>query len=376
MGLEKRSVYLIPQKLSDIIPMIGEALLLYDTVTLDVSLPGSFDVLAKKICIDDMQYLIEKKILQLVYPNTFPVIAKQTNKTLNSILLMDFNKNGILPIDNVKIRATLKPIYPEALIDNIFKSVNPIKLSSQMILENCYMDLNNTMYVGDIFGFVKEYFDLPDFTVDIHGEGCLFEPKTKDKMLANRVYDEATYGLYLIAEVNYRMALLGFYDEIVCEKEFERFFTKKLTHAFMNYDYKQQSENLMELCVINDFPDLKELISSGFFEISDILKLRNGDGQVLRSWLRSVTKTCVSESTSFSRECAKMLTKANKGIPIPARTVVFGLLQGLSIVKPVESTLLSAANEFLVPKLVNDWQPRWFFDKAKKLYLSKKQLSS
>ena len=51
----------------------------------------------------------------------------------------------------------------------------------------------------------------------------VFVPHTKNKTLANRIIEEASYGLHLLADLNYKSALLAQFDEVICESEMENF---------------------------------------------------------------------------------------------------------------------------------------------------------
>ena len=373
----KRSVYISPQKPSDIIPLLGEALLLYDVVALDVSLsPITFNVLAKKIDPKTMEYLIDSNSLHFVYDEFGPVIATQPNSNIKTILFIIYDKSGIPPVDIEKLKESLKPIYPRSLINKIITSLKPSGIDRNLLLNNCYNDINNIFYISNIFNYVKEQFNLPDFTLEIYETGCSIISHTGDKQLSERIDNEWSYGLNLIAEINQRMSMLTSYDEIVCESELQKFLLNKYKYQYKYDLYGYNCENFMELCEIHDFPDIKELLSVDLISISEIVKLRNGNGQVMRYWLNSVTRKCLEQSVQFSKEYAKILTHSFKGLPIHARTVTFGFLQTLSYFKPIEGAMLSAVNEFLLPKVVNGWQPRLFFDKAKKLCLKDKEPKS
>ncbi|MCR8633920.1 hypothetical protein [Paenibacillus radicis (ex Xue et al. 2023)] len=369
---QKKTVYVSANRPSEIIPLLGEALLFYDSVALDVSAANVFEVLAANIEAKTMEELLAENLIIPVYNTYGTIIAKQTTKTLNSIMLLDYEKNGIPPVDYGKLEEVFKASYPKNTIQQFSSKLTSSQVSSDILLENCRNDLNNLELTSAVFNFVRDRFDLPDFTIEISDGACYFTPKTKDKRLQKRVLDEATYGLHLISELNFRMALLSQFDEVVCESELEDFFVKKLRQAYRKDIYRNQSDNFLELCEIHDFPDIKENISAGLMNISDILKLRKGDGQILRHWLDNTTRTCLKEQTNFSKSVAKLIiNNSNSGLSLPTRTVIFGFLQVLSIIKPVESVLLSAANEFIVPKVIEKWQPKYFFDKARKLQIKK-----
>ena len=365
--MEKYSLYISPQKNSEIIPMLGEALLLYDKVALDVSLSGCFDVIALNIDIETLEYLVENKILTFVYNETAPIIAKQNNDIVNTIMLLNLENSDIPIIDIERLEKSFKKIYPNSLIDKVKDNIYPTNIDTELLLDNCYNDMKNINFIQSIFGYVKEYFDLPEFIVEIVGNGCVFLPKNKDEKIHKKISETASYGLHLIAEINYRMALLSKFDQIACEKEYEKFFLNKLRNTFKPYYYKKNSENFFELCEIHEFPDIKELIASGMLNIKEILKLRKKEGKFLRFWLNKATKSNLQKSITFSKQYNKFLLEANRGLPIPARTVVFGLVNSLSYIKPIEGTALSFAKEFIAPKIFDKWQPRYFFDKAKNI---------
>ena len=320
--MEKYSLYISPQKNSEIIPMLGEALLLYDKVALDVSLSGCFDVIALNIDIETLEYLVENKILTFVYNETAPIIAKQNNDIVNTIMLLNLENSDIPIIDIERLEKSFKKIYPNSLIDKVKDNIYPTNIDTELLLDNCYNDMKNINFIQSIFGYVKEYFDLPEFIVEIVGNGCVFLPKNKDEKIHKKISETASYGLHLIAEINYRMALLSKFDQIACEKEYEKFFLNKLRNTFKPYYYKKNSENFFELCEIHEFPDIKELIASGMLNIKEILKLRKKEGKFLRFWLNKATKSNLQKSITFSKQYNKFLLEANRGLPIPARTVV------------------------------------------------------
>lgn len=375
--MEKKSLYISPQKASEIIPMLGEALLLYDKVALDVSLGGCFDVLSVNIDSETLEYLVGNKILTFVYNENVPIIAKQSKSNPNTILLMDLKKSNIPSVDIERLEKSFKKVYPLSLLNKVKDNISPTQIDTDLLLDNCYADMKNIKFIQSIFRFVIDYFDLPEFIIEIEGNGCIFSSKNSNEKLPKRVFEHATYGLHLIAETNYRMSLLSLFDQIACEKEYEKFFINKLKRSFKPYFHKKNSENFFELCEIHDFPDIKELISSGMLNIKDILRLRKKEGKFLRIWLNKITKSNINKSIPFSKQYSKILLKANRGLPLKARTVVFGLMNSISLFKPVEGTILSATKEFIAPKVLNkcldNWQPKYFFDKAKNIYVNNQE---
>lgn len=371
----KKVVYVTPNKPSELMPLLGEALLLYDKVALDLSTKSSINVLAANISATTMETLVHGDLIIPVYDTFAPIIANQTNRTLNSVMILDYNKSGIPPIDYEYMNEVFKSVYPKSIIDAIENKSIACKVDKDLFLENTHNDFNNHEFISSIFEYVKEYFNLPEFDLDIGNGGCYITPKTQNKQLINRVLTEATYGLHILADMNYKSALLNQFDEIICESELENFFIKKLRQSFRKNIYSNQSKNLLELCEIYDFPDIKESIAAGILKLDDILLLRKNEGIFLREWLDRTTKECVNSETPFSKELTKLLIKTNKGISLPTRTVIFGCLQMLSFIKPVETVLLSAANEYLLPKITENWQPKYFFDKARKLKIDKRSAS-
>ncbi|MEK3769640.1 hypothetical protein MKY14_13825 [Paenibacillus sp. FSL R5-0887] len=372
LAREKKVVYITPNKPSELLPLLGEALLLYDQVALDLSTRSSFNVLAANIGPRTLETLLDENIIIPVYDLFAPVVAKQTKKTLNSIMLLEYKKNGIPPIDFEYMNEVFKPVFPKSIIDSIQEKSIACNVDHELLLENIQLDFKNVDFITSIFDYVKEEFNLPEYKLEIEDGGCYIIPNTKNKEVAKRVLNEATYGLHLLADINYKSALLSQFDEIICESELENFFVKKLRQSFRTGHYKQQSENLLELCEIYDFPDIKELVASGMLTLKDILTLRKKEGQFLRAWLDSATRDCIKSKQPFSREFTKLLINSNKGMSLPTRTVIFGFLQVMSFIKPVEAVLMSAANEYLMPHVVKKWQPKYFFDKARKLQVSNK----
>ena len=60
----------------------------------------------------------------------------------------------------------------------------------------------------DIFSYVKEQFELPNSTLNLVIMVVLSHI-LKNKTLANRIIEEASYGLHLLADLNYKSALLA-----------------------------------------------------------------------------------------------------------------------------------------------------------------------
>ncbi|MBQ4900691.1 hypothetical protein KB559_17790 [Paenibacillus sp. Marseille-P2973] len=373
MMTSKKVVYVTPSKPSELVPLLGEALLLYDKVALDLSTKSSINVLAANINAKTIEMLLQEEIIIPVYDTFAPVIAKQTKNTLNSVLILDYMKNGIPPLDYNYMEQVFKPVFPKSIIQDVYDKSISCQVDSNLLLENIDFDFNNKELITSIFDYVKDQFDLPEFTLDIEEGGCYINPITKNKDLAAKIIDQATYGLHILADMNYKSALLSQFDEVICESELENFFIKKLRKSFRTINYRHKSDNLLELCEIYDFPDIKESIAAGILKLEDILALRKSEGQFLRVWLDRTTKECINSEIPFSKELARLLISSNKGLSLPTRTVVFGCLQFLSFLKPVEAVVLSAANEYLLPQVLNKWEPKYFFDKARKLEVRNKK---
>lgn len=372
MNGSQKTVYITPNKPSELMPLLGEALLLYDKVALDLSTRSSIDVLASNVSGETMELLFNEGIVIPVYDSFAPIIATQSKEDPNRVFLLNFESNGIPSIDFEYMKEIFTPIFPKNIVDVIEQRSIPCNVNRELLLDNINLDFSNQELMIDIFSYVKEQFELPEFDIEFGNNGCFFVPHTKNKTLANRIIEEASYGLHLLADLNYKSALLAQFDEVICESEMENFFVSKLRQSYKTIHYKQQSENLMELCEIYDFPDIKESVAAGILKLEVILNLRKKEGRLLRTWLNKTTVDCINTKVPFSKELSKLLVQSNGGMTLPTRTVIFGCLQLLSFIKPVEAVMMSAANEYLVPQLMKKWQPKYFFDKARKMQIKRK----
>lgn len=371
--MNKRKVYISPQKASEIIPLLGEALLLYDKVYLDIGIGETFNVIGANIDMESMEYLLSENILEFVYYDTAPIIASPDNKNFNKVMIMDLNKSGIQIVNKSILNKSLKSIYNNSIINKIQDLTNPIDIETDILLENIYSDMNNQKYMEDVFSYVVNYFKLPELNIQAYDNGCIIKSNSKNNELSEEQISNATYALHLISEVNYRTALASKYNEIICESELESFFIRKMQITFQNHLYDEKSSNFLKLSEIHEFPDVKELISSGLFNISDILDLRRGNGKFLRIWINDITENNKVNNDEFAKEYAKILANEKHILSVPQRKIVFGILQAFSLVKPIESMAVSYVNEFILPKILKGWQPRWFFDKARNLKIEKEQ---
>jgi hypothetical protein len=354
-------------KPSEIIPLLGEALLLYDKVFLDITHPNTLEILNANMNTSTLEELLESGILELVVPEKFFAIALP-EANLQQLITANINLSETLR-DISFLKKEYKAIFSEALIHKIRDSIYIPKINYEQLLHNSYSDYNNIEFLNLLGNYVSDYFGVSRFSYTPETYGLKIVPETHSQNEIDKILQVSSYGLHLIAETNYKLALSNHFSEIICENDMMEFYKAKLKYSYRDYKHEILSENFIQLCEIHEFPNIKEAVSTRLLTIEQIIKMRNGNGRILREWLDSVTNRCIKERIEFSKECARLFTQDNS-IPLPTRAVIFGFLQTLSFIAPYKAVLASAGYEFLVPKIVNDWKPRLFFDKARKKHIN------
>jgi hypothetical protein len=343
-------------------------------VFLDITLSGTYEVIKANINSETLDDLLSSDTLKLVAPNRgLGIVNQDHDKNLKQLVSLDF-KMGEKLSDKKFLKQTFKSSYSSVLINTIRDLIIIPNFNYSQVLENSYNDYFNLGLLSNVFEYVKSYFNLTDFGVTPERYGIRITPsKSLSKVEEERILTFASYGVHLIGETNYRLMLLEHYGEMICEEEYKSFYEYKLKSLFKTYTHKTLSQNFIELCEIHNFPNIKEAIGTNLFKIDEIFALRNGNGKILREWLNSVTQKCDKERIEFSKECASILAN-NKGLSLPVRTVAFGFLQTLSYIKPAAATIASMGYEYVLPKLVNKWEPRFFFDNARRKYINKNEM--
>lgn len=366
-----KKVYISPNNLYEVIPILGEALLLYDHVTLDISLPECLMVIAENIGDQTMQHLVETNVLNFTYPDKQMNICGEDIKTKQKHIfkISKSKKQTILTPESIECQ--LKKFYSNKTINMVKEITTPVEVKINDINKSLVSDFKNVLYSNQIIEFVRMNFNLPEiFPYYEDDEAITLSINSNDPKL-NAIL---AFIPYIMVQVNFRLSLLPLFDQVLCEDDYERFFIGKLNSVFLNRTYKNYNENFIELSEIHNFPDIKELINRKSLTIDDIIKLRMGDGVILRQWLDKVSYNSMVKNVPFSKECARILANNTRNIPLPIRTVSFGLIQILSAKYFFPGVLAGAADSFLIPKLVNNWQPKLFFDKARKMYWDKAKL--
>ena len=85
--MDHKTVYITPNKPSELMPLLGEALLLYDKVALDLSTRSSIDVLASNVSGETMELLFNEGIVIPVYDSFAPIIVTQSKEDPNRVFL-------------------------------------------------------------------------------------------------------------------------------------------------------------------------------------------------------------------------------------------------------------------------------------------------
>ncbi|MFC0523893.1 hypothetical protein ACFFGV_10020 [Pontibacillus salicampi] len=367
----RKKVYISPNTQSEIVPLLGESMLLYDEVYLDITIPSFFDVISKNIGGNSLEYLLENGILRFTNDSSHYVIGSQQNSPEEKFIfsLTDDEEKTHKKKKKQSIKKTLKPFYSKGLIDKVLNNIEETGVDHGKVLEASVYDLDNIPYVKEVLNFVVDYFELPNFEF-ARGDngGVIFDPKRQLKEDERKnVTELATFGLHIIAETNQKLFLSRVLGEVSCERELEPFLKRKLGTVFENHKVKDLSDNFLELCEINNFPNIKEAVASNMLSIEDLIKLRESkNGKVLRVWLDSTTDRCVTKKVNFTKEVAKQMSMSNN-IDLPTKTLTFLAIQSVGILNAPMGIVASAGTEFVLPYLQNYWRPNLFFDKARKI---------
>ena len=153
-------------------PLLGEALLLYDKVALDLSTRSSIDVLASNVSGETMELLFNEGIVIPVYDSFAPIIATQSKEDPNRVFLLNFESNGIPSIDFEYMKEIFTPIFPKNIVDVIEQRSIPCNVNRELLLDNINLDFSNQELMIDIFSYVKEQFELPEFDIEFGNNGC------------------------------------------------------------------------------------------------------------------------------------------------------------------------------------------------------------
>lgn len=364
-----KTAIIIPNHEQEVMGLIAEGLLLYDKVGLDISNPTVSLNGLKYIENELMSELIENGLIELIYKNRNGSVGWKNVKGQEQFMVTFKIKNQVTEIKESYIDGYFKSIYPKSLIKKIKDIVQPLEVDLNYLYETTMSDLNNLSYVQIIMDYVKKNFNIPNdmFKIGVDSEGVsLFIPSTLDKNQHHKIIGDASYGMWLINEVNYRILLSSLFGQVFCEKEFQNFLYIKLRAIFRDNQW-DLNKNFLELCSINEFPDIKQLVNSGELKLEDIIKLRKKHGKALREWLTNITNDTYIKNTKFSHEYIRRIQESSPQSNIIKRLVVIGISGLSNYIQPGAGSVVSSLDSLLVKELTKKWQPQFFFDTARDL---------
>lgn len=365
------NIYLKPSNATELTAILGEAILLYEKVFVDigskVQLNSYLMDLYAKIDINSLEYLLQNEILNFTYLGNTPILGiKGIKNSETEMVHINSTKNYKLetPFASFEdlIYEQLKPVINKENTELVISNTRELELDLDNIILEAYKDITS-----DNFKNYVEQFYIKKFST----LGCEFIVNDQFIMLNNEdLYSKyATEELFDIIQ-NWIWSYIHIhisskFDNVNSKIEYKPIIDLKVS-SLINNNKENINDNFSKLFQLHNFPDIKISIQQGNIGFNDIIKLREKEGYFLREWLKQITSKTNIENEGFVEEYTKLLILESKSNMFK-NSLVFFSLQALSLVRPIEGLIASTANQFLLPKLTGKWKPAFFFNHLNKV---------
>jgi|GEM_PF-1826098 len=341
-----------------------DSLLLNDKISFIVNGPN-LDIVAlfRWFGKDTVERLLEDKIIEFIYaPGVFTYLTRgnveslklSSNPGLTLLSALDPAWNSIF--DSTYSALKEQTEYPRSYRRHISRLVEKtsVPFSMDEIRDNVYessqFDVRNE--IGKEFGFDK-YANPDDGTI-------------AQDMISYYLDIAHSNNILFLSAKNNCTTILGNENTNNILNLKVQCISSKLDSTIKNYQYIKNFE---------DFPDILPLLKSGSLKFNKLLKLRDSkDGENFKNWIHNMQSgneiDVIKEFTKniFNRNSDLLSSKI---LRIVFNTGVGALLLPLNPIAGLAAGVgLNLLDTFLVEKLINKWEPKFFINKIKKVSTS------
>jgi hypothetical protein len=141
----------------------------------------------------------------------------------------------------------------------------------------------------------------------------------------------------------------------------------KIRHTELLQRTGINTENLKKFHEVTfpDCPTLREVIDSNERSFEDFLRLLDKSNR-FKNWM-----TGISPDEGLIRSYLRDVTAAGWAGKLPTKSLRYAFTTGIGAIDPIVGTLISAADSFLVDKIIKGWQPNHFIDNRLSPFLRK-----
>ncbi len=362
---------------NELISLLGEALLLYDKVIIDITDFRLLHEIVSKIDKESLLELIESKMVEFTFQEE-EIVAMINDKTRNEKNFCYMNENILYTSDQEgklikskilnyedKITEIVKPYFRNEIIDSINRASTRIKLPLDKVIEVSAQDIENPLIINYIDQYVRDSFTPKNCLANYQ---LLTEPTIK-LPIPHKDYESVIDASkrQIALNTNLRLAYLMQFGDISCENFYSPFISLKLNQLFTKNNHDIRADFLYQLFEIHDFADIKEMLKNGIFSIKDILVLRKTHGEFLKNWINELSLNNNIDSKEFAKEYSKILLSSKSNLTLKSRLITFGLFAGLDTIVPFLGAFTSAGYEFGVKEMAKGWKPKVFFNSVQKI---------
>lgn len=377
-----KTIFIKSRDRNELVPLIGEALLLYDKVVIDISDFILLQEIIANIEKENLTELIRDKAIEFIYQEEeiIATINDESNgqKAFCSIfdnivysVIGEKEKKELLKQKFVsyeeKIEEVAKPFYKNEMIETIQSASSKLNLNFDNIINTSATDLENRIIIEGIEDFVHKNFTKQNYLINYQ---LLTEsPKGVGFGIRNKNFDSILDASkrQIILNTNLRLAYLARFGDISCENLYSPFISMKLKQLFIENKHEARRDFLYQLFDVHDFMDVKYMIRNGIVSINEILDIRKKHGKYLREWINELSIEKNISSEKFAKEYSKILLNGKNDLTMKTRLITFGLFRSLNAIMPILGTFISAGYEFGIKEVTKEWQPKIFFNSLNKL---------
>lgn len=347
----------------------AEQLLMYDTVTVQVTRPHDIVQILEDISPAELEKLLDEDALRLVLDHGMGLASSrraaeigETEYVQHRIIAEPSDCLGYMVpfvttvspslLDELDHGLRLWTKVPESLRRRLLSGTRTLPFRFEPILKQTKLDLLNPSVLSVALPALQSITGVPLREEDVH---ALLAREHRGEMSASEKGTEALFRRLVTrimrANSNLYQHTLGF--TVSGGSGDQAIFEAKLESVFQADFSKAKAEAMGSLFTLNQVPSVEQLVNSGALSLSDVIRLRRGKGRAFRKWFQSLWNNNDPDTQRVLQEYTAMLTNAANG-PTPAyRMSVFGLTSLAGFANGLLGLTLSAAEQFVLPNLMS-----------------------
>lgn len=319
-------------------------LLIYDKIAITI---WDIKLLVNIFGLEDINILLNEDIFEVIADDNFLPILKINDKKYEAIFVSSLGKDDKKDggFSNAEIK--LLEEYPnernkisEFIVKAEKNRIDIVKNMDSLLKDESNYDLNNSN-ITELYGI-----------------------KTDD---ISKIHENDIYKILRLLHANKNLIYASEIkaDDLVAESEIKTILKAKITPSLRD---KNDSKSLFEdILAKKGLPNIGELYLKKILSIQEILDLRNNfHGKLFRKWFYSKE---YNEKEVYE---GLLNRKINKPKELLVKAFRFILPKAITLIEPITGFLASAANSFLVDKILRGWNPNIFLDEKLKYEIDNK----